>query len=33
VLATIHRLLRFEGERLCSRVANVSFDRERHAPY
>ena len=28
VLATIHRLLRAEGDRLCLRIANLGFDRE-----
>jgi hypothetical protein len=32
VLATIHRLLRAERERLCPRIANVGFDRE-HTPH
>ena len=30
VLATVHRLLRFKLERFRSRIANLSFDRERH---
>ena len=30
VLATIHRLLRFEDERLRRRIADLSFDREHH---
>jgi len=30
-LATIHRLLRAEGKRLRSRIANLSFDHEHHA--
>ncbi len=33
VLATIHRLLRAKRERLRPRIANLGFDRERHAPY
>ena len=32
VLATIHRLLRPECERLRPRIANLGFDREHHAP-
>ena len=31
VLATIHRLLRAERERLRRRIANLGFDREHHA--
>ena len=31
VLTTIHRLLRFEGERLRQRIADLGFDREHHA--
>src|SRR5205823_10626561 len=30
-LAIIHRLLRAEGKRLRSRIANLSFDHEHHA--
>ena len=30
MLATVHRLLRRERERLCLWIANLSFDRERH---
>src|ERR1700730_9920446 len=30
VLATIHRLLRAERERLRARIANLGFDREHH---
>jgi hypothetical protein len=30
VLASVHRLLRFERERFRPRTANLSFDRERH---
>jgi hypothetical protein len=30
VLATIHRLLRAEGESLRPRIANLGFDREHH---
>ena len=33
VLATIHRLLRAEGERLCPRIANLGLDREYHAAH
>jgi hypothetical protein len=33
VLATIHRLLRAERERLRPRVANLGFDRENHAAH
>jgi hypothetical protein len=33
VLATVHRLLRRERERLCPRIANLSFDRENHIPH
>ena len=33
VLATIHRLLRTEHERLRRRVANFSFDREHNASW
>src|SRR5437588_5795954 len=33
VLATIHRLLRAERERLRPRIANLGFDREHHTPY
>jgi hypothetical protein len=33
VLATIHRLLRAERERLRRRIANVGFDREHHTPH
>jgi hypothetical protein len=33
VLAAIHRLLRAKRERLRPRIANLGFDRERHAPY
>src|SRR5258707_15802598 len=32
VLATIHRLLRAERERLRPRIANCCFDREHHTP-
>src|SRR5207248_11137302 len=32
VLAAIHRLLRAERESLRPRIANLSFDRERHTP-
>src|SRR5438552_9842528 len=32
VLATIHRLLRAEGESLRPRIANCCFDREHHTP-
>jgi hypothetical protein len=30
ILTAIHRLLRGERERLCPRIANLGFDRERH---
>jgi len=33
VLATIHRLLRAERERLRPRIANLGFDREYHTPH
>src|SRR5437762_8512169 len=33
VLASIHRLLRAERERLRPRIANLGFDRERHTPH
>jgi hypothetical protein len=33
VLATIHRLLRAEGERLRPRIANLGFDREHRTPH
>src|SRR5207302_4214808 len=33
VLATIHRLLRAERERLRPRIANLGFDREHHSPH
>jgi hypothetical protein len=33
VLATIHRLLRAERERLRPRTANLGFDREYHTPH
>jgi len=33
VLATIHRLLRAELERLRPRIANLGFDREYHTPH
>src|SRR5437870_748921 len=33
VLATIHRLLRAERERLRPRIANLGFDREHHTPH
>src|SRR3989442_646451 len=33
VLATIHRLLRAERERLRPRIANLGFDREHHIPH
>src|SRR6266480_3012126 len=33
VLATIHRLLRAERERLRPWIANLGFDREHHTPY
>jgi hypothetical protein len=33
VLATIHRLLRAERERLCPRIPNLGFDREHHTPH
>jgi hypothetical protein len=32
VLATIHRLLRGECERLCRQIFNLGFDREHHTP-
>jgi hypothetical protein len=31
VLATIHRLLRADDERLRPRIANLGLDREHHA--
>jgi hypothetical protein len=33
VLATVHRLLRPECERLRPGIANLGFDREHHAPH
>src|SRR5205823_10120033 len=33
VLATIHRLLRAERERLCTQIANLRFDGEHHVLY
>src|SRR5437763_2268472 len=33
MLATIHRLLRAERERLRPRIANLGFDREHHTPH
>src|SRR5262249_13648095 len=33
VLATIHRLLRVERERLCTQIANLRFDCEQHVLY
>src|SRR4029453_8329465 len=33
VLATVHRLLRGERERLCLRLANLRFDCEHHIAY
>src|SRR5947209_19205377 len=33
VLATIHRLLRSERERLHPRIGNLHFDREHHTPF
>ena len=33
VLATIHRLLRAERERLRPQIVNLGFDREHHAPF
>jgi len=33
VLATVHRLVRRERERLCLWIANLSFDREHHTSH